>query len=344
MRDLNSASFAEPITSEKSERIIQAISRVTDAIAWLFCHFVQGKVIIELMQRSVAKYAWVQMQNTHAESRRTKKVSLTRLTMFSGLDSRTITKILKNPVRATEEHICPEAAILSAWFKDPSLRDSRTGEVMDIPIHGPAGTLEGLVHRYAGRGVSVQFVLDRLERHGNVKALNKLWVRLIDPNWALFEEGEDTFLYSAIEAIVNVSKSIKHNLVQKQNPDNKWVERRKFSYHIPVNKRDEAEKALNELLVRQWHEAGALLRSFESSDRQADSTTESIGAGYYFWRDQSSDMNDSNNQDTFKTGLYDIIGPWRKDSQSFKEIRDDNCSNLPTYKRKPPRPFESDGT
>ena len=56
---MDSAAFAQMMTSEKSESIINAIAKVTDAIADLFGEFVQGKVLVELMQRSVMKLSLI---------------------------------------------------------------------------------------------------------------------------------------------------------------------------------------------------------------------------------------------------------------------------------------------
>jgi hypothetical protein len=287
---MNSSAVAPPITSEKSERIIHAINQVTDAIAWLFCRFVTGQVLVESMKRSVVKYAWVQMQNTEPDSQRAKKTSLTRLAMYTGLDTRTIRKVTEQPMRATEENICIEAAILGAWAKDPTLRDSKTNEPVDIPIFGSSGTFEGLVQRYAGRGVSVRFVLERLEVRNNVEVIGKHFVRLLNSDWNFFENGEDEFLNCAAYGIVNLSKAILHNLKAKDKPQEKWVERRTYSVNVPKEKLNEVEAEINELLISSYAKAQEVIRKYETSKDEDWSPLEVIGAGFYFWRDPVEDI------------------------------------------------------
>ncbi|MCG8465413.1 MAG: DUF6502 family protein [Xanthomonadales bacterium] len=282
---MNSSAVAPPITSEKSERIIHAINQVTDAIAWLFCRFVTGQVLVESMKRSVVKYAWVQMQNTEPDSHRAKKSSLTRLAMYTGLDTRTIRKVTEQPMRATEENICIEAAILGAWAKDPTLRDSKTNEPVDIPIFGSSGTFEGLVQRYAGRGVSVRFVLERLEAKNNVEVIGKHFVRLLNADWHFFENGEDTFLEAAVTGISNLSKTILNNLNAQGMPQEKWVERRTYTVNIPTSMRHEAEKAINESLIKSWNEVREVVRTYERSVHEEYESLEILGAGFYYWRE-----------------------------------------------------------
>lgn len=286
---MKASTVAQPVTSEKSERIIRAISRATDAIAWLFCRFVQGRVLVELMKRSVLKYAHMDIRQKRSGPQKNHKITLTELGLHTGLDTRTIAALQQEPIRLTEDTICAEAAILARWAKDPALRSGVTGRPIQLPIHGGEGTFAGLVLRLAGRGISPKAVLDRLAAQGNVKVVGKHWVQLVDANWNFFEEGEDELLDIAANSLVCLTKACMNNVENRDNPDKKWIERRTLSFRIPADKREEAERLLNKKILEQNLEARALMKSLESSENDSVNSDEVLGLGYYFWRDKFSD-------------------------------------------------------
>lgn len=273
-------------TDDQTAPIVQALQRVTDAIAQLFGPFISGQLAIECMRRSVVKQAWEQMHRTEPEAAGLRKTSYTRLALATGMDTRQVRKLLSEPLRAGQEHICVEAAILNAWAKDPSLRNRYDQQPAELPIFGQSGTFEGLVGRYAGRGVSVRYVLERLEKHGNVKTVNKHFVRLVDPVWALFVNQEDLFLKETVGSIVNLAKAIKHNLEHITDPDKKWTERYAFSYFVPEEKRLELERHLSRHLIDSWLEARNIIKAYESTDGKDMTPMPVLGVGFYFWDDE----------------------------------------------------------
>lgn len=302
---MNSPANERAQTSDKTERMIQALHRASDALVWLFSRFITGRVIIEAVTQSVVKYAWVQMHNTEPDTERMRKTSLTRLAMFTGMDTRVVRKILNEPMRAREEHLSVEAAILSAWAKDPSLRSAETGKPCDIPIFGAWGTFEGFVQRYAGRGVSVRYVLERLVKHGNVKEVSKHFVRLVTPDWHLCVNGEDEALFCIACSIEKLSHTALHNIEHISEPDKKWVERWRYTYLIPEDKRAKAEEELNRHLIQSWEEAGVILRKYENPEHSGPVVE--IGAGFYFWNGNhpaKGKIEPTNN-------VWHKLSPWR---------------------------------
>lgn len=303
-------------TSEQSGAVVRAMTRLFYALVGLFCQFpIRGDVMVDILRHGILRYALESSRDSDDPSlQRRRPLSLTRLIMLTGLDSRTIKGLLRQPISATDGDLCPEAAILGSWAKDPTLRDPITGRPKDLSIYGPTGTLEGLVHRHAGRGVSVTYVLDRLVKNGNVKQLDKLYARLINPNWKLFEHGEDTFLSCAIDAVVQLCNTIGHNLKYKNEPEKKWVERQAFSYMIPKERRAEAERAFNELLMRQWEEANQLIRSFEASPGETCEADESLGMRYCFIRLSRENPQEPYTKPASLPEVKAKTGPWRGDS------------------------------
>lgn len=304
---MDSAAFAQMMTSEKSESIINAIAKVTDSIADLFGEFVQGKVLVELMQRSVMKNAILLLEREHKRKGINRKISLTEMGLKTGFDTRTIRRASETPMRATEDKLSAEVAILQRWSKDPALRSPVTQKPADLPIYGVDGSFEGLVVRYAGRGISVRYVLQRLEEQGCIEIYNKNWVRLIKPHWGVFLDREDAFLSFGVDSILALINTIKHNLKNKQRPGNKWVERRRYIINIPKKEAQRAEDTLNEYLASCAHKAGELMRQFETPDKDVREGV--LGVGFYYWDDQQQET-----RERFEGGsklCEQVMGPFR---------------------------------
>lgn len=272
-----------PKTCENSERLVRAVSRIADAIARIFCPFIQGTVIVDIMRRSVLKYAYEEILAGRSGDEKEKKITLTELALKSGLDTRTIRKYSEVPLRASQEYISAEAALLNHWAKDPKLRNPVSGKPMDLPIRGADGSFEGLVMRYMGRGVSPKFIVEHLEKHGCVEAYNKNWVRLINPNWLLIEDKESDILDYGSRSLVGLAESVHHNLTSRQESDEKWVERRVYSLHVPQTRAAEARKALNDLLRKHMDEVAACVRAYEGDS--ADESAGFVGTGVYYWEE-----------------------------------------------------------
>lgn len=309
---MDSLANERTLTSTQTDRLVQAINRVTDAIAWLFCRFVLGRVLVEAMTRSVVKYAWVHMQTTEPESDRARKSSYTRLALYTGLDSRTIRRILSEPMRATEEHLCAEAAILAAWAKDPALRDPKTGRPGDIPLFGGVGTFEGLVHLHVGRGVSARYVLDRLIKYGNVEQVGPHFVRLLTADWHLFETGVDEMLNVASMSLLNLTKPMLNNISNKDKQASKWTERCNFSYLVHKTKVSELRLALNAHLHMCWKAAGEIIDKYEVSLDSSPEDLEEVGVGFYYWEGGHPAMPDNTNP----SNLPRTQSPWRNEFRS----------------------------
>lgn len=312
---MNSPAQERAQTSAKTERIMQALHRASDALVRLFSRYVTGRIIIDVITQSVVKQAWVEMHNTEPDTERMRKTSLTRLAMSTGMDTRVVRKILNEPMRAREEHLSVEAAILSAWAKDPSLRSAETGKPCDIPIFGAWGTFEGFVQRYAGRGVSVRYVLERLIKHGNVKEVGKHFVRLVRSDWHLCVNGEDEALSSIAGSVEKLTHAALHNIEHMASPDKKWLERRRFTYLIPKSNRAQAEDELNRYLIKCWENAGVILRKYENSELcESSNQHDEIGAGFYFWI--GGHPTTSNDEHKAEDALK--FTPWRNDRTILK--------------------------
>lgn len=273
----------QPVTSPRSEKTIQAATKILGCIIDLLIEFMSGPVLNDMFKRVLVDRWYQKLQRENLGN----KVTLSQLTFHTGLDSRQLKKLLDRPIQCTEADISTEAMLLHRWARDPNLRDPDTGRPRDLPVYGYSGTFQGLISAVVGRGVTPQTVLDRLTLNGNVKIVNEHWVRLVTPDWRMVEEQQNEMLSSACFSIINLVKSIRHNLANYDNHENRWLERYTYSIRLSPDKADDVRRRLNKILNEQKEMNAMILRSYET----LDSTEESrfIGIGYYYWEDSPAD-------------------------------------------------------
>ena len=154
-----------------------------------------------------------------------------------------------------------------------------TQQPADLPIFGNDGSFQSLVSQHAGRGISTPTVLNRLESTGNVKVVNKHFVRMINPHWCFIEDHEDELLDFGVRSIMSLGSTISHNIQQQNNKVNKYLERRVYS--MKTENPNLAVKRINHLLIEQKDQMLGLIQSLESNTSSSNNIT--VGAGYYTW-------------------------------------------------------------
>lgn len=272
--------------AETSERIVRLVRRVMRSVIRLFGRHVNMRAFLQIAKQ-------VAVEEAHRLAREASpngRITLSQLSLMTGLDTRTIKAIKANPEDIPEREICPEAALLARWHKDPMFRDPTSGKPMDLSIYGKLGTFQGLVTQYCGRGVSPDMVIKRLQARGCVDTVNHNWVRLCNPNWVWIEEDEEQMLAEASSSIHCISRTLEHNIFglgSYEDDEPKWFQRRVLTFRVPEQDRAHLQEEIHQLLAKQQAEVGSLIRRYESDATSADQPP--LGVGFYFWRDPEND-------------------------------------------------------
>ncbi|GAB4181558.1 MAG: hypothetical protein Tsb002_01610 [Wenzhouxiangellaceae bacterium] len=262
------------LAPHSSSVIVNAATRMAQLFVRLFSPYLQGTVLVDLLKQALVDQA---REEARKQGRR---LTLTEIGLRTGLDTRIVKTMMDRPRDVGDRFISAEAAILAHWYKEPRWRDSQN-RLQELPIHGPDGSFEALVYKYAGRGISARAVVDRLVKTGNIAERDNLFVRLVDPNWRFIEDREDEILDYGTQALDSLATCIIHNIVQRHHPEHKWTERRTYAVQVPLSRLRELAEEMNALLLEQKKQMSALIRSYE--DPNLTKKILPMGAGYYFW-------------------------------------------------------------
>lgn len=265
--------------------VMKAAYRLARVFVRMFGPYLQTSVLVDMTRQAGVEYAVERCQ----EQTGTGKPTLTEISLITGLDTRTVKKMMERPKQLDDYQICAEAAILARWAREPAWRDPITGQPADIPIFGTDGSFQGLVVRLAGRGISTRAVLQRLEAAGNVIVINKHFVRLVDPNWRFIEDNEHEFLDYGSQALSSLANTIQFNMQHRRQPENRRVERRVYTVRVTEKDIPELREKMNALILKQKDEAHGLLETFEPKSISHD-TRHAVGIGYYYWEDTDQEF------------------------------------------------------
>lgn len=265
----------QPIPGTRSHVIVKAAYRMARIYTRLFSHILHTAALSELVIQAGVEAAEARCR----EEQPGRKITLSKLSMMTGVPTNIIKDMQQRPKSMADFHVCAEAAILERWAKDPALRSKATGEPIDLPIFGNDGSFQSLVNRHAGRGISTRTALDRLESTGNVKIVNKHFVRMIDPIWRFIEDNEDECLDYGTQALNSLAHCIENNVINRHDYSKKFTERRICSFRVEDTM--ENRQKINQLLLQQKEEMIQLMESLEQNSDTVNETM--IGTGYYFW-------------------------------------------------------------
>ncbi|MCG8464596.1 MAG: DUF6502 family protein [Xanthomonadales bacterium] len=274
---LNTTDPNDLIHSENA--IIEALRQSIRCVLRLFGGRVHMRAFMEVVKQEAVREAQRQLQQQQPK----RKIKRSELNMKLGLDSRVISRIQNEPDDIPRRDICPEAALLARWARDPSYHNTVNDEPMVLSMYGASYSFSGLVSQYFGRGVSAPMVAKRLASQGCVYINPKGWIQLKKPDWVWIEKDESRLLQEACCALNAHTNTLIHNMQAAKNGEDKWLDRRLHSLRVPPENAQEARKLINSKLIEQKNELSALMAELED---QSGSTT-IMGAGYYYWEEES---------------------------------------------------------
>jgi hypothetical protein len=267
------------INSENA--IIEALRQSIRCVLRLFGGRVHMRAFMEVVKQEAVREAQRQLQQQQPK----RKIKRSELNMKLGLDSRVISRIQNEPDDIPRRDICPEAALLARWARDPSYHNTVNDEPMVLSMYGASYSFSGLVSQYFGRGVSAPMVAKRLASQGCVYINPKGWIQLKKPDWVWIEKDESRLLQEACHALNSHTEALLHNMEAMKTDEPKWIERRIYTVHVPEDKYELAVQLLNDQLSAQAEEIRKIVRSLEDKGQRCCKT---VGVGYYYWETQTS--------------------------------------------------------
>ena len=232
--------------------------------------------------------------------RPTKNVSLTRLAVLTGIDTRTLTKVRNSedywvPVHKTRRFLkdmTPEACVLDLWSSDSRFIDKKSGKPKILKINQKKNSFEYLVNEaVSARGVTVQAMLDKLIANGAVcLSENQNEVKLLEAFFGPFKSGDlNSTINVGFTSLAHQMETIFHNYNAIIGGKNLFYDRIWFTNHLNLKNRSKLQQTLEPILDSSHMQIRKVLSSLEDKNASEDQIL--AGVGIYYFESKSESKN-----------------------------------------------------
>ncbi len=229
---------------------LQEAAILTRAVENVFRKLIRlliGRMTLTKLQEMIRIIFVEETVQSLKKDRPEKKVPLTRMALLTGLDTRTLNKLIEERQSSPALHrekkflreITPECSVLDYWSTNSKFMNKNDGSPLVLNLRGNEPSFESLVREtLTARGVTVRSLLERLKSSNSV-AIDEAaqTVRLLDSRYWPFEmEGATGAIELGLASVGNLVETVVHNVESKSNPSDLFFQRSNWTNRL--NKRD----------------------------------------------------------------------------------------------------------
>ena len=219
-----------------------------------------------------------------------KNVALTKLGLLTGLDTRTLNRILEErekaaPISKDESFLkgfSPGFRVLDTWLNDNNYRDPKTGKPIEIDLNGDQGSFEDLFARsISTRGVTSQSVLQRLIENNMItfdKKKGKL--RLNQEGVVFVGDDELDMIDIGFWSAANLISTVANNVATKER-ENRFFQRSCWTYKLNRDDKERFRQHMLDFLSESHKKAKNEILPFEALSGSPEQLTAGVSMFYF---------------------------------------------------------------
>lgn len=268
------------------------LSRSIEGLLRQLIKFLLGRVSLVSLQELVRNVFVEEAENKLREEAPRKNISLTKLALLTGLDTRTLTKIRNSPDYRKPLHgkngflrdFTPGAYLLDVWSSRSPYMDERTGKPKILPVSGQSPSFEELFQECGkSRGVTYTSMLERLVESGSVELDSERGkVQLFSQSYLPSKSADQLdAMELGFSAIRNMVDTVTHNIEALESGAERYYQRGVWTYRLPTDRRSKLRKALHALLERTDNDAREIIERHEVSYSEGEHITAGVSLFYF---------------------------------------------------------------
>jgi len=217
-------------------------------------------------------------------------VSLSRLGVVTGLDTRTLKKTRRVIAESTElanenflDGFNPLLRVYDLWMNDARYFDSKTEQPRTLAIKGESNNFSQLVSEtMPSRGITVKAVLQRLDKRQMVivDELNNT-VQLVRRDSEFITKDELEMFGVGMDATSDLLGTVTHNIENRKNEEYRFFQREFWNYQLSREKISELRKVIHSFLETADNDGRKLISSLAEKEVGVNQLTAGVGM-YYF--------------------------------------------------------------
>jgi hypothetical protein len=280
-----------PVQNEQ----LQDAAVLTRAVENLFrklIRFLLGRITLVKLQEMIRYIFIEEAENKLKKENPEKNISLTKLALLSGIDTRTLTKVrnsegYRQPLYRESKFLrefTPGAAILDFWSSRQPFVDPRSGKPKVLKIIGEGSSFETLFSGcIRGRGVTARSLLQRLAESGAVKVDHeKGTVELLKRSYLPSSSGDQQgSIQMGFSAIGNMLDTVIRNVESLDTGAARLYQQGAWTYRLSPHNRETVRNRLRLLLAETDQKARKIFGKYEDINASPEQITSGISLFYF---------------------------------------------------------------
>jgi hypothetical protein len=280
-----------PVQNEQ----LQDAAVLTRAVENLFrklIRFLLGRITLVKLQEMIRYIFIEEAENKLKKENPEKNISLTKLALLSGIDTRTLTKVrnsegYRQPLYRESKFLrefTPGAAILDFWSSRQPFVDHRSGKPKVLKIIGEGSSFETLFSGcIRGRGVTARSLLQRLAESGAVKVDHeKGTVELLKRSYLPSSSGDQQgSIQMGFSAIGNMLDTVIRNVESLDTGAARLYQQGAWTYRLSPHNRETVRNSLRLLLAETDQKARKIFGKYEDINASPEQITSGISLFYF---------------------------------------------------------------
>lgn len=271
-----------------------ALLRAAEIVLRRLVRFMLGQVtLVKLVE--ILRMVFVEEVEQHLRREQPDRVvSLSRVALFTGLDTRTLKRIRNSPDFGRPvtpqsrllNDVFPGNALIDEWGRNPRYTNER-GSPRALPRRGPVSFESLAADAICSRGVTWQSLLDQLVAAGTVRIDSAGdTVMLLSGTYVPSSGGDPSeALEMGVFAAGHLLDTVRHNVIAHASGEDKFYQRQSWASRVPVEALPRVRALLREHLESAQREGDALLGTAEEPVQRPEQALAGFGM-YYFEGDE----------------------------------------------------------
>ncbi|MEJ8568524.1 DUF6502 family protein [Elongatibacter sediminis] len=282
--------MSDPRNDELTD--VAILTRSVENVFRKLIRFLVGRISLVKLQEIIRVIFIEEVEDQLRLEFPNRNVSLTKLALATGLDTRTIVRIknssqFRKPFFNTKNFLAeltPVASILDVWSSKSPYYDEKTGLPRELDIMGPSGSFEALFSSHIkSRGVTPKSLISQLLKSDTVELSKsgekiRLKKRAYLPAQSVDKQGAIEMGFGAIGSLVN---TVHHNISSQTHPDDRFYQQGAWTLRLPANRRKAARAELRTLLENTDDQARTILAKYEEPHPNSQQLTVGVSCFYF---------------------------------------------------------------
>lgn len=243
--------------SENKKTLI-IVRRLLRAIVSLIGNSVRIDALQRILEEELTRYA----------RSKNKQKTLSDICFSTGIKTTRVKEILATLDDSKKEEQEPELTTLTRIIRIWQ----QTHNSSELYLNGPGNTLEGIVKRAGGSGVSLKTALRRLEESETIET-NGVTAHLIKSEISAMTDDKASALMYGSDSIARLASTIENNIT---HGNKKRFERSVYTL-VNAENVDALEEILSQKLTQFYYETKSTIRRFERKTNTKPTDTIEIG-------------------------------------------------------------------